>query len=90
MDILNSEGCILGLKIIEKKPYLKVRNKEGKYDLVLTSKDALEKFFDNKISVKDLISYNVAFNSIDDTYNNISEGIKVSLRNAVLSSIDNE
>jgi hypothetical protein len=77
MDILNSEGTIIGIEKVKNSYYLKIKKQiDNKYAYFPIDIKQLEKYFSGKITTRELLISLEEFSFIDDLYTNIDDGLK--------------
>ena len=76
MDILNSEGTLVGTELIRNKLFLKIkRNNSNDYVYLPVSNDQVERYKQGAFSIRTLIDLD-NFVFIDDLYTNIDDNLK--------------
>lgn len=96
LDILNSEGTIIGITLINKKLFLKIKKeRNNEYVYFPIEKSILIAYFDGKVTTRELLTSSNAnfFDTLDDLsfineyYTNINTSLKSTSINEILEHI---
>lgn len=88
MDILNSEGCILGIEKIHNRLYLKIKwQSSNEYAYFPADRNSIEQYLAGNITTRELLTRFEDFVFINNTYISIPDGLKTSTPEDILSNI---
>lgn len=89
MDILNSEGTIIGIEKIKNSHFLKIKKQhDNQYAYFPIDKTQLEKYFIGKITTRELLIPLEEYSFIDDLYTNIDNGLKRNSETKILNKFN--
>ncbi len=88
MDILNSEGCILGIETLHNNLYLKIKKQaNNSYAYFPTDRNSIEQYLAGNITTRELLIPLEDFVFINNTYTSIPDGLKTSMSDDILAKI---
>ena len=88
MDILNSEGTIIGIERINANYFIKIKKQiNNEYAFFPVSREMLQRYFAGEITTRGLSIPLEEFSFIDDFYTNINEGLKTNRIEEILNNI---
>ncbi|MFZ4414377.1 MAG: hypothetical protein ACOYOV_14935 [Bacteroidales bacterium] len=89
MDILNSEGTIIGIEKIHTNYFLKIKkNDENQYAYFPINKNLLKKYLLGEITLRESLIPLDEFSFIDDYYTSISNEMKENSVDRILNDIN--
>lgn len=88
MDILNSEGTIIGIEKINNNYFLKIKKqKNNQCAYFPVNREMLQRYFAGEITTRNLLIPLEEFSFIDEKYTNISDGMKANSVEDILNNL---
>ena len=88
MDILNSEGTIIGIERIHDSYYIKIKkHSNNEYAFFPTNRIMLQRYFAGEITTRELLIPLDQFSFIDDFYTQIDHGFMVNAIDDILGNL---
>lgn len=87
MDILNSEGTIIGIERINTNYFIKIKKQINNQYAYFPISKMLQRYFAGEITTRGLLIPLEEFSFIDDFYTNINDGLKTNRIEEILNNI---